>query len=177
MPYALNANVDVAEIVQILMAANTDPIYPFAHEAGFLNAEDTGSESAEGQTTMADHTREEFDAKIAAAEARTDTKFERFEGKLDLVLSKLESVDTKITSAEAYARDENRNIKTYIDNVESRIHDDNRSTRSNLWVIGFSLALLIIALVALYPPFFGLGAQVRDIVDRAIEAAVTGEKK
>jgi Fe2+ transport system protein B len=117
------------------------------------------SESSNDQETiMADHTREEIDAKIAAVEARTDTKIARLEGKLDLVLSKLESVGEKITSSEDHRR------------------EDGRSIRANQWAIGVGLAVLMVALVALFPVFFGIGTQLRDMVDRAVETAVTGPK-
>jgi hypothetical protein len=97
---------------------------------------------------MAEHTREEVDAKIAASEARTDTKIARIEGKLDLVLSKLDSV-----------------------------RDDNRANRANQWIIGFGLAALMIAIVALLPVFFGIGAQVKDMVDHAVEMHTPITKK
>jgi hypothetical protein len=97
---------------------------------------------------MADHTREEIDAKIAASEARTDTKIARLEGKLDLVLSKLDSV-----------------------------MGDNRVTRTNQWVIGFGLAALLITIAALLPVFFGIGVQIKDIVDHAVETHAPITKK
>ncbi len=40
---------------------------------------------------MSDPVTQATDAKIAAAEARTDTKIVRLEGKIDLVLEKLDS--------------------------------------------------------------------------------------
>ncbi len=87
-----------------------------------------------------------------------DTKIARLEGKLDLVLSKLESVGEKITSSEDHRR------------------EDGRSIRANQWAIGVGLAVLMVALVALFPVFFGIGTQLRDMVDRAVETAVTGPK-
>jgi hypothetical protein len=78
---------------------------------------------------------DEFAQHGAAAEARTDTKMARMEGKLDLVLSKLDGV-----------------------------RDDYRNTRATQWVIGLGLAVLIIAVVALLPVFFSVGAQIRDDV-------------
>lgn len=80
------------------------------------------------------------DAKIAAAEARSDTKIARMEGKLDLVLSKLDDV-----------------------------REDSRSTRANQWVIGLGLAVLIVAIAALFPVFFSIGAQIRDMVHSEIK--------
>jgi hypothetical protein len=95
----------------------------------------------ESARVMADMSRDEIKAEIALAEARTDTKIARMEGKLDLVLSKLDGV-----------------------------RDDYRNTRSNQWVIGLGLAVLIIGMVALFPVFFSIGAQVRDLVHTEIQS-------
>jgi hypothetical protein len=99
-------------------------------------------ESVSEGRTMADHpTREELKGEIALVEARTDTKFARMEGKLDLVLSKLDGV-----------------------------RDDNRATRANQWVIGLGLAVLMVAIAGLFPVFFGIGSQVRDLVHSEIQS-------
>lgn len=80
-------------------------------------------------------------ARIAESEARTETKIARLEGKLDLVLSKLDDV-----------------------------REDNRSTRANQWVIGLGLAVLIVAIAALFPVFFDLGSKVHDLIDRTVQS-------
>jgi hypothetical protein len=103
---------------------------------------------------MAEHTREEVDAKLAAAEARTDTKIARIEGKLDLVLEKLTNVGEQIRTTDAHGR------------------EDNRSTRANIWVVGVSLGILIAAIAALFPVFFGLGTQIKDMIDHAIDTHI-----
>ncbi len=108
---------------------------------------------------MTDLSREEIDAKIAASEARTDTKITRFEGKLDLVLSKLE--DVKATN----------------ETIRTDVREDGRSTRANLWTIAFGLAILIVTLAALYPSFFGIGAQVKDMVDSAVQSHLQALQK
>jgi hypothetical protein len=87
------------------------------------------------------------DAKVAAAEARTDTKVVRLEGKVDLVLSKLDE-----------------------------LRDDNRSVRANQWVIGFGLAVLIVAVAALLPVFFSMGTQVRDLVHSEIQSQLPSNR-
>jgi hypothetical protein len=87
-------------------------------------------------------------AEIAAAEARTDTKITRMEGKLDLVISKLDGV-----------------------------REDNRSTRANQWVIGFGLAVLIVAVAALFPVFFDMGSKVHEIIEKAVQSRVTNMPK
>jgi len=88
------------------------------------------------------------DAKVAAAEARTDTKIARVEGKLDLVVAKIDALGERF----------------------NELRDDNRATRANQWVIGLGLAVLIIAVAALFPVFFDLGSKVRDMVDHAVQA-------
>jgi hypothetical protein len=88
---------------------------------------------------MADLTREEVDAKIAASEARSETKMAKLEGKIDLVLEKL-------------------------DNLTKEGH----VARTNQWVIGFGLAALIVGVAALLPVFFGIGDRMHDIVERAV---------
>ena len=65
----------------------------------------------------------------------------RLEGKVDLVLSKFDA-----------------------------LRDDNRSLRANQWVIGFGLAVLIVAVAALFPVFFSIGTQVRDPVHSEIQS-------
>jgi len=108
---------------------------------------------------MTDPTREETDAKIAAAEARTDTKITRFEGKLDLVLSKLEDV------------------KAANETIRADVREDYRATRANQWTIGIGLAILIVALAALYPSFFVLGAQVKDMIDSSVQSHLQALQK
>jgi hypothetical protein len=83
-------------------------------------------------------------ARLETVEARTDLKISRLEGKLDLVLSKLDDQRA-----------------------------DNRTLRTNQWVVGFGLAALIVALVALGPSFFGLGTQMRDIINGEIQEQMT----
>jgi hypothetical protein len=87
-------------------------------------------------------TRDETDAKIAAAEARGETKIARMEGKIDLLLSNLNDVHWKIAD----------------------VRSEYRVTRVNMWVIGFGLAILVLAVSLGMPSLQGLGAQMRDFV-------------
>jgi hypothetical protein len=93
-----------------------------------------------------------MDAKVAAAEARADTKIARLEGKLDLLVSKIDE-----------------RFDALRDKLDA-LRDDNRATRANQWVIGFGLAVLIIAVAALFPVFFDLGSKVRDMLDHAVQS-------
>ena len=89
---------------------------------------------------MTDLTREEVQLRIENSEAKNDTKIVRIESKLDLVLSKLDAAKA-----------------------------DNLAIRTNQWVIAFGLALLIVGVVALFPVFFGIGTQVKDMIDNAVQ--------
>ena len=116
--------------------------------------DDTGQLGAK----MSDVSREEIDAKIAASEARTETKITRLEGKLDLVLAKLDS-----------AREDNKQ-------QFASAKDDSRAIRSNQWMIAFGLAAIIVAVVALFPVFFGIGVQLKDIVAHEVETRIAPPK-
>jgi hypothetical protein len=98
------------------------------------------SGKADGDRAMSDLTREEVKAQIDASEARTEVKIARLEGKIDLAISKLDS-----------------------------LRDDNKVVRTNQWVIGFGLALLIVAVATLFPAFFSIGTQVKDMVDNEVQ--------
>ncbi|MGO9399746.1 MAG: hypothetical protein ACLP19_18165 [Xanthobacteraceae bacterium] len=113
----------------------------------------------ESDKTMADLTREEMKAEIALSEAHADTKIARMEGKLDLVLSKLDGLNVRFEDARNDARE-----------ARTTAHSDNVTTRANIWVVGLGLAVLIVAVAALLPVFFSIGAQVRDLVHNEIQS-------
>lgn len=81
------------------------------------------------------------DAKIAAAEARTDVKFAKIEGKLDLIVSRLDTINTNATDAKSEAR----------------------TTRRTIVGTGLSLGALILAIAAFGVNVFGMGSRVDDI--------------
>jgi hypothetical protein len=87
------------------------------------------------------------DAKIAAAEARTDTKIVRLEGKIDLVLSKLDSIS-----------------QTYKD-----VREGHRSVIANIWIVFAALAAIIIGAVAAAPVIFDLGMKVRETITKEVQ--------
>ena len=104
---------------------------------------------------MADQTREEVDAKIEAAEARTDTKIERLGAKIDVlsttIVGKLESLDEKIYKSDQY-------------------NHDTRLVLISTFVVGFfSLAGLFVALATYGDALFGRGMNVRDVVQAVIK--------
>lgn len=83
----------------------------------------------------------EVDAKIAAAEARTDTKITKIEGKLDLILQRLGTIEEKSADARGEAR----------------------ATRRYVVGTGLSLGALLIAIVTLAINGFNIGSKVDDI--------------
>jgi hypothetical protein len=90
------------------------------------------------------------DAKIAAAEARTDTRIVRMEGKLDLVISKLDLVN------ESYRA----------------VREGQRSVIANIWVVFAALAAIIIGSMAAAPVIFDLGMRLRKTITKEIQERV-----
>jgi hypothetical protein len=118
---------------------------------------------ADKLNTMDDNlTRSEIDAKIAASEARTDSKFARIEGKFDLVFEKLDRIHNDFN----LLREDNASLR-----------NDNKSLKYQIWGVGVGLAALIVAVISLLPPFFGAGVQIKDIVDAAIEKKLSHENQ
>jgi hypothetical protein len=85
--------------------------------------------------------RDEITARIEAAEARTDTKIVRIEGKLDLVISKIDDV-----------------------------RNDYRSIRGNIWIVFFGLAGLIVAIAIGIPSIYDFGTKIRDLVHSEVQS-------
>lgn len=106
---------------------------------------------------MTDRTGPEIDAKIAAAEARGDTKIARLENKMDLVLSKLDA-----------SINETRQMR-------SDTKEDNRSTRANQIALTIGAVVIIIAVLALLPIVFGFGTSLRDMVHDEIKQLIPGK--
>jgi hypothetical protein len=102
------------------------------------------------ERTFGSMSSELMDAKIEAAEARTDTKFAHIEGQLALILEKLTTVS-----------------------------EDNRSTRTTVWGVGIGLAGLIIATIGLLTGFlaysddrFAAGMDASALANAAAQRAV-----
>jgi hypothetical protein len=78
----------------------------------------------------------------------------RLEGKIDQVLSRLEGITN-----------ENRSML-------AEIKETGRSNRANLYAVAIGLALVIVAIAALFPVFFGIGDRIHEIIDKAVMDAV-----
>jgi hypothetical protein len=103
--------------------------------------------------------REEMKAEIGLAEARTDAKIARMEGKLDLVISKIDALNVRFEDARTDARE-----------ARTLARSDNAATRGNIWFVGLGLAVLIVAVVTMFPIFFSIGIHIRDIVHTEMQA-------
>jgi len=90
------------------------------------------------------------DAKIAAAEARTDAKFERLMGRIDTIAADL--------------RGDLKEMNAKLDGINTLVS----STKANIWVatgaIVAAIALAFAIALVVGPWAFGFGAQLRDMV-------------
>jgi hypothetical protein len=108
--------------------------------AGVADTETDSNSQSMSMATEAELT----DAKIAASEARGDTKIARMEGKLDLVL---EAVRT--------SREEAR--------------DNRRAVIANGWVIFGALVVVLGIMVTVAPVVFDMGFKWRETISREVQ--------
>ena len=123
---------------------------PSSRLTGSANISSTVQFDLQGKSAMPG-SDELTDKKIEVAEAHTDIKIARMEGKLDLVVSKIDGINSRLDD----------------------VRHDYLATRANIWVVGLGLAVLIVGVAALFPVFFGVGTQLRDIIDKAIDAHIS----
>ncbi|MDR6954894.1 hypothetical protein J2X65_004270 [Ancylobacter sp. 3268] len=108
--------------------------------------------STEQDATSSDMTREEMDAKLEAAEARTDTKFAELLGEVKAMRAEL-SGDMK-------------SIGARLDHVERATS----GVRLNIWLAAVAVLGLAIAAMAYGGQQFGLGADLQSIVQATVKA-------
>jgi hypothetical protein len=106
------------------------------------------SSPTKGGVAVSDVTRDELRLSVEASEARTDTKFARLDGKIDLLIGKIDGLNARLED----------------------VRTDGRSTRANIWVVGLGLAALIVAAVVGLPSIFNMGSQLRDMVQKEVQA-------
>jgi hypothetical protein len=120
---------DLADRRRLRLAAATEIPASAAGEA--LN-------KSSSESTLSGMDQQLVDAKIAASEARVDTKFAQ-------LIARLESMDSKLT----------------------RIEADNLRTRSTVRTTGFTIVSIILAVLALtfavFSQSFNLGSKISDV--------------
>lgn len=97
------------------------------HQSPYVRVDD-------GVSSMAAPTREEIDAKLAAIEARTETRFVELSGKIDRLSDSIGMLTGVVTD-----------VKSELASVGSQVKEENRFTR---WTIGITLIASLIAFAA-----------------------------
>jgi hypothetical protein len=115
------------------------------------------------EAPMPDPSREEIDAKIAAAEARTDTKFARLEGKLDLVLAEASAARQEASIARDNARQESRGTRATI-------------IGTGLATV-LALGALLMSVMTYGDAIFSRGMSVRDAVKAVVQEQAAAPKQ
>lgn len=117
-------------------------------------------------SAMSDITREEMDAKLAATKAEAGRDIERVLGRVETLASEL--------------RGDFREVTATLNGIQNQVS----STKSNIWaataVLIAAIALIVGVTFVVGPWAFGVGAQMQDMVNHAVEghfAHTTPEKK
>lgn len=118
---------------------------------------------------MAEPTREEIDAKIAASEARADTKFtevlRHIDGQTATLEKSIAGLDARLDGRAGTFEKEIAVLGTRMEAVE-------RSTsgiKTTVIGTGVALAALIVGVLAFGDQLFGLGLSASDIAERAAQ--------
>jgi hypothetical protein len=116
---------------------------------------------------MANPTREEIEAQIAAAEARGDTKIARLEGKIDSLAATIGGRFDALSAEMRITREENNREL-------GRVRSESRETR---WVLAtiiigaaFAVVAIVVGLATYGDALFGRGMGVRDVVQSMIKS-------
>jgi hypothetical protein len=114
-------------------AANTAPPSAYISDVGDLSQplENMADASPIQGDVMADPTREEFDAKLATVEARTETRFIELSGKIDRLS------DAVSTFAS--------NVRTQLADTRKEVHEENVFTR---WTVVIAVVTSLIGAIA-----------------------------
>lgn len=120
------------------------------HVAAFLADKLTAGSSAPKLGVMTDTpSRGEIDAKLQAAEARTETRFVEMRADMDVRFGRMEArIDRLVDVAEGWAREmrETRQaVEAESKATREKVEAENRSTRTNLWVtaVGATIAVVL----------------------------------
>jgi hypothetical protein len=107
-------------------------IYSAANEAANV------AQAAEASATMPEPSREEFEAKLATVEARTETRFVELSGKIDRIADAITSSNNSLTQQVS-------TLRTDVDRDLRAVLADNRNTR---WTIVITIVAAILAALA-----------------------------
>ena len=117
---------------------------------------------------MSEVTRDEIDAKIAAAEARLETGLARMEGKFDAGLSRMEG---KLDAGLLRMEGKFDTVVTELTHVVSALKDTKEEARlakvaasAISWNIGFTVLTAVAALIAVILTMWTITYQVADTV-------------
>jgi len=102
------------------------------------------------------------DAKIAASEARGETRIARLEGKLDRVLDKIGEINQSYLLLRQDAAAERAETRR-------EIADSRRSVINNSWVIAGVLALVVGVIATVIPMVFDLGMKNRETISQEVK--------
>lgn len=75
-----------------------------AQDIKYLSSVSVGTQGVK----MADHTREEIDAKLAAVEARTETHFVELSGKIDRIADSINNLTSAVTTIKSEVKEEGK---------------------------------------------------------------------
>lgn len=114
--------------------------------------------------------RDQVQDMIAASEARTDTKFARLEGKLDLILERFESSSSKSTMQIQALADQEAAERDHVRGELSQIRGDYKSTRNTVIGTGISVVVLVVAILTLYVSALSTGAALAPSHESAVSA-------
>lgn len=102
-------------------------------------------------------TREEIDAKLAASEARTETRFAEMNGKVDLMLSRMDT----LASAVADSRQDSK--------------EEARHTRQTLWAVAAIIVAIVGIATTVWLGGIDVGSKISELVDQKVAASRSGE--
>lgn len=122
----------------------------------FLTGEDT--QDIRGKRTANNMDRSQVEDMIAASEARTDTKFARLEGKLDLILERFESTSAKSAMQIQTLADQEAAEREHVRSELAQIRGDYKATRNTVIGTGISVVVLVVAVLTLYVTALSTGA-------------------
>ena len=117
-------------------------------------------------------TREEMNARLEAAEARTETRFVQLVGKIDMLGSQISQVRQDLGGQVAQVRGELGQVREDLGGRMAEVLADNKSTRQTIMWVTITAMLTVIAVVIAVQVglmnAFSAGAARRDVVPAAV---------